>query len=257
MKKIMLLIIFQAILMAGELTRAMVQAKNEGVPLMVMVKSQSCPFCAKMTNITLKDPRVEESIKEFKFIKVDQDNADTQRFLGKYMSYAPTIFFLSKFKILNKAEGYLSPDDFLPWVEDTKRKLGMNVGTVSSPTQTTTTYERSSSSIDWMYDIPSAVDYATQTGKQILLFVSSSRSKWSQKLERETLVDARVKEALRNFVWVKIEKRDAGLSSYGLYPKSVPTVYFMTSKMRELVVSKGFFDASDFLKYINYAKSKI
>lgn len=260
MKKIMLLIIFQfqAILTAGELTSAMVQAKREGVPLMVMVKSQSCPFCAKMKNITLKDPRVKESIKEFKFIKVDQEDADTQRFLGKYMTYAPTIFFLSKFKILNKAEGYLSPDDFLPWVEDTKRKLGMNVSTVpATRTTETTTYERSSSSIDWMYDIPSAVDYATQTGKQILLFVSSSRSKWSQKLERETLVDARVKEALRNFVWVKVEKRDAGLSSYGLYPKSVPTVYFMTSKMRELVVSKGFFDANDFLKYINYAKSKI
>ena len=255
MKKIILLIAFQAILMAGELTNAMKQAKREGRPLMVMVTSQTCTFCDKMTDITLRDPRVEESVRDFMFIKVDQDAADTQRFLGRHMTYAPTIFFLSKYKILNKAEGYLSPTDFLPWVEDTKRKLSVN----SSPliTQSTPSYTQSATSINWMYDIPSAVDYATQTGKQVMIFVSSSRSKWSQELEAKTLVDTNVKEALGNFVWVKVEKRDAGLSSYGLYPKSVPTVYFMTSKMRELVVSKGFFGANDFLKYINYAKSKI
>ncbi len=261
MKKIVLLIAFQAILVAGELTSAMIQSKREGKVLMVMVTSKTCTFCEKMRTITLKDPSVQESIKDFMFIEVDQETADAQRFLGKYMTYAPTIFFISKYKILNKAEGYLTANDFIPWVEDTKQKLNMSstnsVAQTSSASTTTETYRDSSNAIDWMYDIPSAVDYAKQTGKQIMIFVNSSRSKWSRELESKTLSSSRVKGALSNFVWVKVEKSNASLSSYGLNPTHVPTVYFMTAKMRELVSSKGFFDTNDFLKYINYAKSKI
>ncbi|MCK5854270.1 MAG: thioredoxin family protein [Sulfurovaceae bacterium] len=260
MKKIIILILLQVVLMAGELTNAMLQAKREGKPLMIMVTSKTCTFCDKMSDITLADPTVKENIQDFMFIKVDQHDAETERFLGRHMEYPPTIFFLSKYKILNKAEGYLSPSDFIPWVEDTKQKLNMNGSTTVTATKTTTTAistENTSSSINWMHDIPSAVDYAKQTGKQIMIFVGSSKSKWSQELEKKTLVSSKVKEGLSNFVWVKVEKGNASLASYGLNPAHVPTVYFMTAKMRELVASKGFFDANDFLKYINYAKSKI
>ena len=254
MKRIIGLITLQAVLMAGELTNAMLEAKRQGRPLMVMVTSQTCTYCDKMTDITLKDATVKEHIKDFNFIKVDQTDADAQRFLGRHMAYPPTIFFLSKYKILNKAEGYLSPSSFIPWVEDTKRKLGINhnVNGITESYQ-----ETAPSSINWMYDIPSALDYAKQTGKQIMIFVNSSRSKWSKELEAKTLVDSSVQQALSNFVLVKVEKGDAGLFSYGLNPSHVPTVYFLTSEMRELVLSKGFFDANDFLKYIRYAKGKI
>ena len=252
MKNFLVLIGFQAVLMASELTSSMLEAKRLGKPLMIMVTSKTCTYCDKMTDITLKDATVKDSIRDFMFIKVDQYAPDTQRFFGKHMKYPPTIFFLSKYKILNKAEGYLSPSNFIPWVEDTKNKLGL-----SSTVTTNYATESSASSVDWMYDIPSAVDYAKQTGKQVMIFVSSTHSKWSRELEKKTLLDASVKEALSNFVWVKVEKRDTGLSSYGLNPRNVPTVYFMSSGMRKLVASKGFFEANDFLKYINYAKSKI
>jgi thioredoxin-related protein len=254
MKKIIVLIALEATLMAGELTNSMLEAKRQGIPLMIMVASETCTYCDKMTNITLKDATVKESIKDFMFIKVEQTDKDVQRFLGKHMKYPPTIFFLSKYKILNKAEGYLSPSNFIPWVEDTKRKLGMK----SSVSQVTNSYQNSSSSsIDWMYDIPSAVDYAAQTSKQIMIFVNSSNSKWSRELESKTLESSRVQNALNDFVLVKVQKGDAGLSSYGLNPTHVPTVYFMTSGMRTLVTAKGFFGANDFLKYVNYAKSKM
>ena len=250
MKKIIVLIALEATLMAGELTNSMLEAKRQGVPLMIMVASETCTYCDKMTNITLKDATVKESMKDFMFIKVEQTDKDVQRFLGKHMKYPPTIFFLSKYKILNKAEGYLSPSNFIPWVEDTKKKLGMK----SNLSQVT---DSSSSSINWMYDIPSAVDYAGQTSKQIMIFVNSSNSKWSRELESKTLESSKVQNALNDFVLVKVEKEDAGISSYGLNPTHVPTVYFMTSGMRTLVTAKGFFGANDFLKYINYAKSKM
>lgn len=256
MKKIIVLISLQATLMAGTLTNAMLEAKNQGRPLMIMVTSKTCTYCDKMQNLTLSDASVKEKTKEFNFIKVDESDAEAKHFLGKHIEYPPTIFFLSKYKILNKAVGYLPPSEFIPWVEDTKRKLGTS-SSVNNVTQTYQEPTTTSSSINWMYDIPSAIDYAAQTGKQILIFVSSSSSKWSRELEEKTLADSSIQQALNSFVLVKVEKRDAGLSSYGLSPKSIPTVYFMTSRMRELVVSKGFFDINDFFKYINYAKGKI
>ena len=255
MKKIMVLIALEATLVAGELTNSMLEAKRQGKPLMIMVASKTCTYCDKMTNITLKDKRVKESIKDFMFIKVEQTDKDVQRFLGKHMEYPPTIFFLSKYKILNKAEGYLAPSDFIPWVENTKSKLGMISSTVNTKTQDKT--QSSSSSINWLYDIPSAVDYATQTSKQVMIFVNSSNSKWSRELEAKTLTNSSVQDALSNFVLVKVEKGDSNLASYGLNPTHVPTVYFMTASMKKLVTSKGFFKSTDFLKYIKYAKSKI
>ncbi len=255
MKKIIVLIALEATLMAGELTNSMLEAKRQGVPLMIMVASKTCMYCDKMSNITLKDATVKESMKDFMFIRVEQTDKDVQRFLGKHMKYPPTIFFLSKYKILNKAEGYLSPSNFIPWVEDTKRKLGMKSGV--SQVTTNSYEESSSSSIHWMYDIPSAVDYAGQTSKQIMIFVNSSNSKWSRELESKTLESSKVQNALNDFVLVKVEKEDGGISSYGLNPTHVPTVYFMTSGMRTLVTAKGFFGVNDFLKYIKYAKSKI
>jgi len=254
MKKIIVLMMLQALLMASELTNAMVEAKRQGRPLMIMVTSKTCVYCKKMKSLTLEDSTVKDSMRDFMFIEVDKNDADTQRFLGKHMNYPPTIFFLSKYKIINRAEGYLSPSNFIPWIDDTKKKLGMASSSVVTQSATS---ESMNSSISWMYDIPSALDYAKQTGKQVMIFVSSSRSRWSRELESKTLQNSLVLSGLSNFVFVKVEKGDAGLSSYGLNPKSVPTIYFMTSDMRKLVVSKGFFGANDFLKYINYAKSKI
>ena len=58
-----------------------------------------------------------------------------------------------------------------------KKKLGLNgishVGDV-----TTDIVEKSDT---WMYDMLSAMDYATQTDKQIMLYIDSPNSKWSKK----------------------------------------------------------------------------
>jgi thioredoxin-related protein len=109
----------------------------------------------------------------------------------------------------------------------------------------------------WMYDMPSAMDYATQTGKQIMLYVDSPNSKWSKKMLEGTLVDSNIKEALDNFVWVKIQKDSSDVFALGLHPKYTPTVYFMKADKSSLATANGYFNSSDFLQWINYAKSKI
>ena len=49
-----------------------------------------------------------------------------------------------------------------------------------------------------MYDMASAIDFAEQTGKQIMVFVGSTRSKWSKEMEGTTLESEKVKKELEN-----------------------------------------------------------
>ncbi len=255
MRRMIGLLWLPAILMSGELKNALLEAKNQQKPLMVMVTTEACRYCKKMKEETLQNSRVKEETKGFLFTKIDQHDVEAEHYLPA-INYAPTIFFVSpKFQIVNSAEGYLPPHKFIPWIEDTKEKLGIKVD--STTIQTSEKSMENPEGDGWMYDIASAMDYATQTGKQLMIFVGSSRSKYSNKLEEETLADVDVKKALENFVWVKISKGDRDAKSYGINPKHVPVVYFMTSDLRELVSAKGYFKASDFIKYINYAKSKI
>ncbi|SFV53689.1 hypothetical protein MNB_SV-12-92 [hydrothermal vent metagenome] len=108
-----------------------------------------------------------------------------------------------------------------------------------------------------MYDIASAMDFASQTGKQIMIYVGSTKSKYSKKMENETLKSKKVKGKLDNFVWVKLNHGDKEAKAYGINPTHVPTVYFMRSDMSKLAVAKGYFGVKDFLIWVKYAKSKI
>jgi len=109
----------------------------------------------------------------------------------------------------------------------------------------------------WMYDIASAIDFANQTGKNIMVFVGSTKSKWSKKMEETTLKSKQVMDKLKDFVWVKINHGDSEAKRYRINPKGVPAVYFLKSDMSELAVAKGYYKDKDFIKWINYAKSKI
>lgn len=249
MKKLIGLLCLPALLLSGELKDSLLQAKKEQKPLMVMVTSESCKFCTKMKTNTLSNGAVKQNLNGFLFKQIDKEDSEAQHYLPA-VHYAPTIFFVSpKFRIVNSVEGYLEPADFNKWVTDTRNKLGMTKNTPHKSTHP----KRDK----WMYDIASAMDYAAQSGKQIMVFVGSSRSKYSKLLEINTLANAKVMSALSNFVWVKVSKGDENAKAYGINPSSVPTVYFMNSDMSELAVAEGYFEPSDFLQWVAYAKSKI
>jgi len=253
MNKITWLIFLPAILISGELRDSLIEAKKSHQAMMVYVKSDECTFCEKMTKKTLNDISVLENTSDFMFIVADKNDAETQKYLPN-ARYTPTVYFISpKFKVVNTVKGYLEKDDFNLWVDDSKRKLGLN-GTSSIENVATTNIEQSDT---WMYDMPSAMDYAAQTGKQIMLYIDSSNSKWSKKMLESTLTDSGIKEALDNFVWLKLQKESADVYSLGLEPKHTPTVYFMKADKTSLATVEGYLKPSDFLQWINYAKSKI
>ena len=231
----------------------MLQAKREHKPLMVYVKSDSCAYCDKMKKRTLSDSTVQQNIKSFIFVVADKNSNEAKQYLPA-TRYTPTTYFISsKFKVVNTVKGYLGKDDFNLWINDSKNKLGLSNLSESEVSHIAS----STKSENWFYDIASAEDYATQTGKQVMVYVENKRSKWSKKMRVNTLADEAIKNELTDFVWVKLQKGSAEANAYGLSPRLAPTVYFRRADGTTLATAKGFFDVENFKKWIAYAKSKL
>jgi thioredoxin-related protein len=256
MKKFLLLLSIPAILISGGLKSSLLKAKREQKPLMVLVTAKHCKYCAKMKRETLSDPEVKANLEGFLFTRVDKTSADAQRYLPK-VKYTPTVYFISKdFHVINTVKGYLNAYDFNMWIDDTREKLGMGTFAHIKKSDSSSYVQPEENSI-WMYDIASAIDFATQTGKQIMIFVGSTKSKWSKKMENTTLKNSKIMSKLDNFVWVKLNHGNKEAKAYGINPRYVPAVYFMRSDMSKIAVAKGFYKEKDFAKWIKYAKSKI
>lgn len=252
MKKFLLFISVPILLFSGELKNTLMKAKREHKPVMVYVKAESCTYCQKMKKTTLSDGDIQQNIQDFIFVEVDKADAEAIKYLP-VTQYTPTIYFISpKFKVVNTVKGYLPKDDFNLWINDSKSKLGI-LGTEEKSVEEVFTTKGE----DWFYDMASAEDYARQTGKEIMVYVENRRSSWSQRMRQETLSDERIKEALNQFVWVKLEKKSAEALSHGFTPKLAPTVYFRKVDGTELATAKGYFSPKDFLLWVNYAKGKM
>jgi len=253
MKKVALFFCLPVLLVSGELKDSLLKAKKEQKPIMVYVKAESCQYCEKMSNKTLKSPSVQNNMKGFIFTVTDKEDAEAKKYLPS-TRYTPTVYFISpKFKVVNTVKGYLGKDDFNLWIDDTKSKLGMN----GSDEASSVSSEITTQSDVWMYDIASAMDYARQTGKQVMVYVEDASAKWSKKMRTKTFEDKLVQNALDDFVWVKLQKGSSEAINNGYTPKLAPTVYFMKANGSALATAKGYFNAKDFLLWIKYAKSKI
>jgi len=256
MKKLLLILCVPAFLFSGNLTDSLKKSKRLKKPLMVLVTAEHCKYCAKMKKETLEDKEVKKNIKGFLFTKVDKNSFDAKKYLPK-TKYTPTIYFISpKYHIVNTVKGYLNAYDFNMWVDDSRRKLGMRVLSHTNEMDKNRYVQPEEDSI-WMYDIASAMDFASQTGKQIMVFVGSNKSKWSKKMEETTLKNETVKSKLDDFVWVKLNYGDVRAKEYGINPKYVPTVYFFKSDLTQLAEAKGYYRTKDFIRWIKYAKSKL
>jgi thioredoxin-related protein len=257
MKTFLLLLCVPAILISGGLKSSLLKSKREQKPLMVLVTAEHCKYCAKMKRDTLDNQEVKDNLEGFLFAKVDKTSVDAQKYLPK-TRYTPTVYFISKdFHVVNTVKGYLNAYDFNMWIDDTRTKLGMSTISHTAKVDTSSTYVTPEKDSIWMYDVASAIDFASQTGKQIMIFVGSTKSKWSKKMEKTTLNDGKIKRELDNFVWVKLNHGDKDAKEYGINPKYVPAVYFMRNDMTKIAVAKGYYKNKDFQKWIKYAKSKI
>jgi len=259
MKKIALLVCLPAFLISGELLNALLQSRKENKPIMVYVKSDTCQFCDKMKTKTLESSLIQNNMQGFIFVATDKMGTEAQKYLPT-TRYTPTIYFIapegSKFKAINVVKGYLGKEDFNLWIEDTKRKLGMSNSNTTTQVESTETSVMESDDM-WMYDIASGMDYASQTGKQLMVYIEEADKKYSKKMLNETLHTGFIKDALSDFVLVKIPKDGAEAQAYGLKPRLVPSAYFMRADGSSLATAEGYFSAKDFLLWINHAKNQL
>jgi thiol:disulfide interchange protein len=100
-------------------------------------------------------------------------------------------------------------------------------------------------------DLPQALDRARSGGQIVMVDVYTDWCGWCKKLDRETYSDRRVREALREFVPIKVDAEKGGRSvaeTYGI--DGFPTILFVAPDGRVVRKVQGFVDAEEMLRIL-------
>jgi thioredoxin-related protein len=111
-------------------------------------------------------------------------------------------------------------------------------------------------SLEWTKDVQTAFVLAQKEHKSVMVFVESENCRWCKKMKYRTFSDEVVQKRLQAFVVSKVMIEDA--SAMKLLPsiKGAPTIFFLNENKEILEEVLGYFDAEDFIAYINDVESK-
>ena len=104
--------------------RLLKEVASSDKPVVVDFGKESCTACTELEEITFPDPRVQEQLKKFTFIKVDvTDNTDEEKALLKKFELfgTPNIIFFDKdnnFLPQKSLTGFIKPQDFADHLEE-------------------------------------------------------------------------------------------------------------------------------------------
>lgn len=104
----------------------------------------------------------------------------------------------------------------------------------------------------WEEDFSTAIAKAKKEHKNIMVMVQAAYCKWCIKMKEETLSNPKIIKRLQNYVLVELDRDDE--EEMKVLPKEhypAPTIFFMTPNKETLERVIGYFDAEDFLSYIN------
>lgn len=111
-------------------------------------------------------------------------------------------------------------------------------------------------SLEWTKDVQTAFTVAQKEHKSVMVFVESEKCRWCKKMKYRTFSDEEVQKRLQRFVVVKVMSEDTAAMKLLPPIKGAPTTFFMTQNKEVLQEVLGYFDAEDFIAYINDAESK-
>lgn len=100
-------------------------------------------------------------------------------------------------------------------------------------------------------DFQQALDRARSGGQIVMVDVYTDWCGWCKKLDRETYSDRRVREALREFVPIKVNAEKGGRSvaeKYGVH--GFPTILFVAADGRVVRKVQGYVDADELLRIL-------
>lgn len=96
---------------------ALARAKARGVPLIVCFGGPFCPLCRRFEETTLGDPRVEEALAGFEFLKIDTD-VDPAAATDLDVHGVPDTWALGAGgRVRGRQSGSLTPEAFLAFLE--------------------------------------------------------------------------------------------------------------------------------------------
>jgi thioredoxin-related protein len=104
----------------------------------------------------------------------------------------------------------------------------------------------------WEKDTATAFAKAKAEKKNVMLMVEAIHCRWCKKMKQETLSDKEVQKRLQSYILVKILRSDE--EAMKILPESyypAPTTFFMTSDGEIIEKAIGYFEAEDFITYIN------
>jgi len=102
---------------------ALLKAKKESKPLMVLITSEQCRWCRKMENTTLQDEEIVSRINaKFQAVNVTKDKSAYPKNLTAKM--VPMSYFIdpSNSKVLYSIPGYWGSEDYNSILDDALRK---------------------------------------------------------------------------------------------------------------------------------------
>jgi thioredoxin-related protein len=118
---------------------------------------------------------------------------------------------------------------------------------------TKTTFEKYGNpyGIPWQKDLDTAFSKAKEEKKLVIVMAVSEGCKWCEKMKKETLSNPKVAKKLENYLLVMAD-RETPSEKNQLPPfNHVPIIFFMTHEKESLDNLRGFFNAEDFLEYLN------
>ncbi len=111
-------------------------------------------------------------------------------------------------------------------------------------------------SLEWVKDVPTAFAVAQKEHKNVMVFVESQTCRWCKKMKYRTFSDEAVQKRLEPFVLVKVMSEDSDATKHLPAIQGAPTTFFMKENKEVLQEVLGYFNAEDFISYINDAESK-
>ncbi|HEX5623999.1 MAG TPA: thioredoxin fold domain-containing protein [Sulfuricurvum sp.] len=133
MKKLIALCLLAISMFGAEITwnssydQALVKAKKESKPLMVLITSEQCRWCRKLEHTTLQDEDIVARINaKFQAVNVTKDKSVYPKNLSAKM--VPMSYFIDpdNGKILYSIPGYWGAEDYNSVLDDALRKYKKN-----------------------------------------------------------------------------------------------------------------------------------
>lgn len=105
--------------------------------------------------------------------------------------------------------------------------------------------------VKWVKDLDTAFALAKEQNKPLIVMVESHGCRWCIKMKKETLNTPKVLTKLDEFVIVKVLRENPADRSRLPEFKHVPIMFFYQPNGELFDNLRGFFEAEDFLGYLN------